>query len=217
MSDVPLEHYDKKPLERGLRDLDWVSRCAFAHQALIAELSRTTTVAPMQLFTLFANDQRARDHLRRIRARIEKLLDRVAGHQEWGVRLRFDPKQARQRTAAEQRKRGLPRTGRGFLALKNAAETRRSAAARRRGRAREELFTELGRDVAAARRRELAGRKRAAVSCSTPRSWSRRREAPDFKRRVSRAAAELRERGIASLLTGPWPAYSFLKEPARAR
>jgi hypothetical protein len=215
--DAPLEHYDKGPLERGLHDLDWVSRCALAHQGVIAELSRSATVAPMQLFTLFASDRRAEEHLRRMRARIEKVLDRVAGHQEWGVRLRFDAKQAQDRADSEQRKRGRPRTGRDFLALKNA---QKHAGQRLLGDAvadGERLFTELGRDVAAARRRELARQEASTGVLLDAAFLVSEREAGAFKRRVSKAAARMRERGIALLLTGPWPAYSFLKEPARAR
>jgi len=215
--DVPLEHYDQKPLERGLRDLDWVSRCALAHQGVMAELSRSSTVAPMKLFTLFASEQRARDHLRRIRPRVEKLLDRVAGHQEWGVRLRFDAKKMRDRLDARSRKRGGPQTGRGFLALKHAqkhASERLVVDAVADG---ERLFSELGREVADARRRPLAQKEASSGVLLDAAFLVRATAVRDFKRRVTSAAERLRERGIAVALTGPWPAYSFLKEPARAR
>ena len=46
----------------------------------------------MKLFTIFNNDARALEHLRPATAdRIARLLKRVGGHHEWGVRVVVDP------------------------------------------------------------------------------------------------------------------------------
>ena len=58
---VPLDVYGTDALEPRLRDLDWVSQAAVAHDAVVDHLSRGrgTTVIPMKLFTMFSSIDRA--------------------------------------------------------------------------------------------------------------------------------------------------------------
>ena len=85
------------PLETHLRDLEWVAACATAHEAVVEFAARGATTVPLKLLTLFNGDDRAVAHIRRLRPTIERVLDRVAGRQEWGVRVRLDEVAARRR------------------------------------------------------------------------------------------------------------------------
>src|SRR5262245_19079246 len=53
VAEAPLARYGEDAIERGLQDLDWVSACAVAHEAVLRHFSRRLTTVPMRLFTLF--------------------------------------------------------------------------------------------------------------------------------------------------------------------
>ena len=82
--------YGEDAINRGLSDLNWVSRAAVAHEAVIEAFIAAPAVLPMKLFTIFASDDRAREHMRRDARRIDALIRRVANHQEWGLRVVLD-------------------------------------------------------------------------------------------------------------------------------
>ena len=87
-------------------------------------------VLPMKLFTIFTNDARALEHLRRERSRIAGLLKRVGGHHEWGVRVVLDPRvPAAGETAHGRGASAAP--GVAYLALKKAQRDAASELAQR--------------------------------------------------------------------------------------
>src|SRR3954462_12518378 len=90
VADAPLDRYSADAINRGLADLDWVSRAAVAHETVVESFIDATAVLPMKLFTLFTSDDRALAHVRGERARIAAAAKRVANHQEWGVRVVLD-------------------------------------------------------------------------------------------------------------------------------
>ena len=82
VADVPIARYSEGAIRKGLSNLEWVSRTAVAHEAVVESFINATAVLPMKLFTMFAGDERALEHLRGDRARIDTLLKRVALHHE---------------------------------------------------------------------------------------------------------------------------------------
>src|SRR5262244_1108927 len=90
VADAPLDQYGEAAIKRGLADLDWVSRAAVAHEAVVEAFGGATAVLPMKLFTIFMGDERVRAHVRHDRQRIAAMVKRVANHQEWGVRVTLD-------------------------------------------------------------------------------------------------------------------------------
>src|SRR4029077_9340735 len=89
VSDVPLEVYGPSRLEPQLRDLDWVSSIAVAHEAVVEHFSRSrgATVVPMTLFTMFSSIEKALDDVAGRRGPLDRVLRRIAGCEEWGVRV----------------------------------------------------------------------------------------------------------------------------------
>jgi len=75
-ANAPLERYGEKPIERGLRDLAWVSSVAVPHEAVVEHVARNGTVVPMKLFTLFRSDARALEHVAKRRKRIDRVVER---------------------------------------------------------------------------------------------------------------------------------------------
>jgi hypothetical protein len=119
-----LDHFGERSLANHLSDLDWVSRAAVAHEAVIASfMPQSDAVVPMKLFTLFTNDARALEELRAGWTRVERVIRRLAKRDEWGVRLVFDESRAPADDSA-----AAVESGRGYLLAKRRQQA--TAAAR---------------------------------------------------------------------------------------
>jgi hypothetical protein len=211
--DAPLDRYGEAALERGLRDLDWVSACAVAHDAVVEHVGRVGTVVPMRLFTLFASDARALAHVARERRRIERAAARVAGRAEWVARVVLDEARARARRRAP----GRAGAGRGtaFLLRKKGEREALGRAAASAQAAAERLYETLAGRAADARRRPPlrapGGGRHLLLDAAflVP-----RRGAAAFRAAARRAGAPLGKAGCEVTVTGPWPPYSFVDDNA---
>ena len=210
VADAPLSRYGRAQIETGLRDLDWVSRCAVAHEAVVEHVARTgTAVVPMKMFTLFAADARAVAHVARLRKKIDGLIRLVSGRQEWGLRVTLDERRALARGSGAGN--GAPTSGTAFLLQKKAEK---DAAQRLQARAREEadgLFDHLAGHAEAARRRAPAadtpGRLLLEAAFLVPVARARA-----FRAETARRARVLAPDGYDLSLSGPWPPYSFVTD-----
>jgi len=210
VSDAPLERYGSEPIERNLRDLGWVSSCAVAHERVIEHFARHGTVIPMKLFTLFANENRAVEHVRRSLKQVRRLLDRVADRQEWGVRLRLDERRGLSQRLARHGTPGRATGGTAFLVRKQRerrAVQKMASDARVAGN---RLYSDLARRADDARRQTptQAGTGVSVVLDAAFLVPIRRANA--FRAAVKKAAGALDDRGLDLTLTGPWPAYNFV-------
>jgi len=204
VADAPLSRYGETAIRRGLSNLTWVSRAAWAHEAVVEHFIDMPAVLPMKLFTLFTSDDRALVHLRGNWRRIESTVKRLTDHHEWGVRVVLGAAPL-VRTAA------AAGSGASYLKQKRA---QRDAVVERVRRARAnvtQLYHRLARQSGAARRRSAADLPArggpvlldAAFLVSRPRSRS-------FTRIVARESRALARHGYALTVTGPWPPYSFV-------
>jgi hypothetical protein len=219
-ADAPLALFGEAVLERGLRDLQWVSARALPHEAMVEHAARGGPVLPMRLFTLFRGDERALAHVRGERRRIDRVLERVAGREEWGARVLLDERRAlvaaRARAAKEAgkaaRAAGGNRASAGlsFLTRKKAEQELAARLLATARAAADALFDELSARSDDARRRppppgEVG--KRALldgaflVKASKGRAWNVA---------AARRAKSLAALGLVLEVTGPWPPYNFL-------
>jgi hypothetical protein len=211
-ADAPLARYGADPIERGLHDLNWVSACAMGHEGVVEHFARRATVVPMKLFTLFASDERAIAHVRRTRRRLDRLIARVGGRQEWGVRLMLD-----ENRALKARARGGPRsgnTGTGFL-LRKKQETEavhhlRLGAVAEGNR----LFQRLARQADDARRQTPAQSGAGLRVLLDAAFLVRTARAAAFRTATVKLGRQLAGSGYHLTLSGPWPPYTFVAEPA---
>src|SRR5437868_2969038 len=58
VADVPLARYGTEAINQRLGDLDWVSRVAVAHEAVVESFAKADGLLPMKLFTIFESDER---------------------------------------------------------------------------------------------------------------------------------------------------------------
>lgn len=211
VADAPLDRYGEAAIKRGLGDLDWVARLAVAHEAVVESFPTASAVLPMKLFTIFANDDRALEHIVRDRARVHRLLAQVIDHQEWGVRIAID----RSGTALGSGGRNVrpARSGADYLEQKKA---QRKAARELSTRAREiatDLYTALAEESRATRRRTAnqlpIGNGPLLLDAAF---LVGRRKSARFRQKVARRARELAPQGYRVSLSGPWPPYSFMQD-----
>ena len=213
-ADAPLDRYGEKPIEKGLQDLNWVSSCAMPHEAIVEHLSKAGTVLPMKLFTLFNSDARALEHIARQRRRIDKVVERIEGREEWGLRVTLDELSALDRAMTEAQSAAPGSSGAAFLLRKKkqqdaARELLNNARSRADG-----LFEELSARADDARRRppppgEIG--KRVLLDAAF---LLRRAKAKPFQAAVRAQAKKLGDLGYQLTLTGPWPPYNFVVDPA---
>ncbi len=207
-AEVPLDIYGPAHLSSRLRDLDWVSEVAFAHEAVVEHFSRArgAVVVPMKLFTMFSSLDKAIADTAAGKAAIERAMRHIAGSEEWGVRITRRPGVA-VRSSGKATSRV---TGAAFLAAKKEA---RDASARVRAAslaAADEAFKRLTRyakDSQQRPRRQEPGTNPPILEAAfLVTAGSRAR----FKAEVKRQSALCKSAGADMTLTGPWPAYNFI-------
>jgi len=212
VSTAPLRRYNESAINRGLSNIDWVSRAAVAHEAVVEHFIDATAVLPMKLFTIFTSDERAIEHVRAERRRIAAVVKRVANHQEWGVRVVIDRERA---AAAAPKKKTAPagRSGIAYLAQKKA---QRDSAKELAANARETVAALYDRLAAKSRlaKRRLASELPAQggpllldAAFLVPRARS-----ASFEALASREARGLARHGYGLTFSGPWPPYSFVQD-----
>jgi len=210
VSTAPLRRYNESAINRGLSNIDWVSRAAVAHEAVVEHFIDATAVLPMKLFTIFTSDDRALEYLRGERTRLMATARRVANQQEWGVRVLLDRDRAARATRTQRSDRAA--TGIAYLAAKKA---HRDATTELTVRAHDTvagLFDRLAAQARDARRRaasELPAQGSLLLDAAflVPRG-----KAASFRALAARESRALAPSGYAISLTGPWPPYTFVKE-----
>jgi hypothetical protein len=206
---VPLGTYGSVPLESALRDIDWVAEVAVAHEAVVDHFARQprTTVVPMKLFTMFSSLDRAIEVMHPRLRETQAIVRRIAGCEEWGVRLTRTPAPAASRTRSAVVDR--PSSGIAFLAAKKEARDTAREAAAALAAAADRAFSTLAAIAKDARRRDDAPAGVAPPLLDAAFLVPAARRAR-FKAAVRRLDASSRNAGADLTLTGPWPAYNFV-------
>ncbi len=124
VSTVPERVYGETALEEGLRQIEWVAPRALAHEAVVEHFLSAPAVLPMQLFTMFKEDDRALEHVVHDKRRIAAILKRVEHQVEWGLRLSWNPD-----TPGSPARRSAPRSGADYLERKREQRDLRAGAA----------------------------------------------------------------------------------------
>lgn len=208
VSRVPLETYGPTHLEPRLRDLDWVSAMAVAHEAVVEHFARrrAATVIPMKLFTLFSSIDKALDDLGGRRADIERVMRRIAGCEEWGVRVTRTPGAAPAAAGGN----GRPASGAAFLIARkqarDAAAAGRAASAERA----DEAYERLRRRAKDGRRRDRATEPGTNPPILDAAFLVPSSKLASFKTEARRQAAAVAQSGAEMTISGPWPAYNFV-------
>ena len=206
---VPASHYDEQALAQGLQDLDWVGPRAMAHEAIVEAFLKAPAVLPMQLFSLFTSDERALEHVDRERRRIERILSRIDGQHEWGLRLTWDEKAARE--MVEARATARPVSGAAYLTRKSQLLAVNRAELETARRAANRIFKAVSALATDALRRTSLERAAPGSRLLLDAAFLvPARGASRFRAAVRRVVKEAAGNGVTISLTGPWPPYNFV-------
>jgi hypothetical protein len=207
VSDVPLDRFGEAAINAKLSDLDWVSRAAVAHEAVVESFSNAAAVVPMKLFTIFTDDDRATANFRAQGEVVDAAIKRVRDRIELGVRVTLDGA----RTQARPPRRAS--TGAAYLAGKKSQRDRAVELARHAREVVTDLYDLLATVASDAMRRPASelpikgGPLLLDAAFLVPRTGAAR-----FRKVVERRAKELEPDGYRIALTGPWPPYSFVRD-----
>ena len=214
VSDVEAADYGEPAIAEGLKNLDWVSRRAMGHEAVVERFLGAQALLPMQLFAIFTSDDRALADVARRRRRIDRILERIRGHVEWGLRLTWDEAAARSAIEAAREPasaRGRVPSGAAYLARKrDLLDVNRTQLAEARAQAAKlhRALSRLARDAVRRTSTEQAApgsRLLLDAAYLVP-----ARNGAAFRGVLRQGARALRAAGISHALTGPWPAYNFI-------
>ena len=211
-AEVPVSVYGENVLNANIRDLEWVSAVAVGHEAVIEHFARLrrATVAPMKLLTLFSSEEKARDELRRRRRELDSAIRRIAGCEEWGVRVFASPSGAPERTGSASAPASRPTSGTAFLAARKAARDAEKEGRARALAAADGVFESLAGFARAAKQRPRSSEPGTNPPLLDGAFLVPASSRAGFKRAARRQAAVCAAAGARLTLTGPWPAYNFV-------
>ena len=208
-ADVPLDVYGPAALERHLRDLDWVSRAAVAHEAVVEHFSRIRgmVVVPAKLLTMFTTVDKTVADVAARRAALSRVMKRIAGCEEWGVRI------FRTTPAATAASTERPSSGAAFLTARKAARDAVVDARLRAAGVADTAYQRLAkqsRDAVQRERRQEPGTNPPILDSAFLVPVAKRAA---FKKEARTQRESCVEAGLELALTGPWPAYNFIGNP----
>lgn len=211
VSPVSLDEFGEDALRRNLEDLRWLESTARAHHAVVDAAASHAVTVPLGLATVYRGEDRARSALRDRRAEFTRVLDRITGRTEWGVKV-----YAHLAEAAAEPAEPAPADARpGTAYLRRRSAQRHTEEERRR-----EILTVADRidaelcGLAATRRLH----RPQDPELSGERGWMILNAAylvdddlaDEFRMSVARLAGTRPE--VRLRLTGPWAPYSFATE-----
>jgi hypothetical protein len=213
VSEVPLETYGPDALDRALADLPWVAQIALAHEHVVEHFARQrgSTAVPMKLFTMFSSADRALDETRLRSRQIAVIVKRIAGCEEWGVRITRRPPRATRPVASAAR----AESGAAFLSAKKKTRDTARDAVRAAAESAQAAYDALAAIAREASRRDDVPQGAAAPPLLDAAFLVPVGQRARFKAAAKRLAARSAAAGTELTITGPWPAYNFVQPEPR--
>ncbi|WP_083982146.1 GvpL/GvpF family gas vesicle protein [Actinomadura hibisca] len=215
VSTVELAHYGEQALRANLEDLEFLEATARAHHDVVDRAAHAAATAPVRIATIYRDDQRVEEILTRQREQFTRVLDRVAGRSEWGVKVHAHPEayEAAPDPAApdggEQRAGGG--AGTAYLHRRQQQRRQHQNAARHIAEQAQAIHAELADHAVATRQHppqdpRLSGHQGTQILNV---AYLLDDEQADGFAAVAHTIGE-RLPGITVEVTGPWPPYSFI-------
>jgi hypothetical protein len=207
-SHVALADFDEARLREHLADIVWVETTARAHEAVLDEVCRRTTLIPMRMCTVYRTEEGVREMLRRDARALADALAHLEGRREWGVKVFAEPSGARPADAPAPDASGaayMARRRRERDQVEHVAEALEEAAGQIDERLRA-VADEAA--VVPPQRPEASGHPGVMVLNGV--YLVSDVEQDRFHAEVRALQAEYEPMGLEIEPTGPWPAYNFV-------
>ncbi len=194
--------------ERALfDDPDRVAVLALGHNRLLSFIAENVDVAPLRLGSLHTSEHSVQEALAREATTFFAVLDRIAGAQEFAVRVNQDNPAA---CALHAPARNATLNGRDYLRARQGTlvQAREAASATAKSlQALREALAQIGEEslLLPARAGE-AGLNRRLLDMAI---LVKRSATATFAEKIGTLSASLKVAGLTLDVTGPWPAYSF--------
>jgi Gas vesicle synthesis protein GvpL/GvpF len=223
VSRVPLAQFDEDSLRANLGDVAWLEEKARAHEAVLEAALARTAVVPLRLCTVFEGEKQVREMLVREHGVLGDALERLRGRAEWGVKAYADrgavEREALKEAAGEEDEVADMSAGTAYM-------NRRREEARARERVEEIADTWAraihGRLETIATEALLNPLQRPELSGHDGEMFLNGvylvadADASAFRTAVEEMADAFDRRGVEIVITGPWPAYNFVKSSIEA-
>jgi len=211
LSDVDSDVYDSAPLNEHIRDLDWLTPRAAAHQAVNGRLLELLgTVLPLSFGAIYRDDDRVRQMLGDDATERASRLRDLEGRAEWVLTLTRDAAAPADedeiRTLDAQIATSAP--GRAFLLEKRRSSTIARTLERHDAEAADEAMAAMDEVAEKSYREAVASAGTDVVVLRASILVPRAREKA-VAGAIERAESVLAERGYRLRASGPWPAYRF--------
>jgi len=211
VSDVDQREYDSTPLNERVRELEWLTPRAAAHQAVNGRLLELLgAVLPRSFGSIHGNEERMRAVLRDDAPALASRLHELAGRAEWVLTLTRDaaaqPDDEDVRALDQEIAGSAP--GRAFLLEKRRTTVASRSIERRDAAAADEALRAVG-DVAERSYREPVAQSGTDVIVLRASLLVPRARESDLADAVVRAEGQLGALGYRMRASGPWPAYRF--------
>ena len=207
---VSLDEFGEEPLHANLNDREWLERTARAHEDVLERALAAAPVIPFRLCTVYRGRDQVLDLLSNRGAAFARLLDRLRGTVEVGVKVYLD--RARFLEAAGATPAPASPSGREYMLRRQRERTvdeerERFKAECARSSHERLASVALAAEANAPQPPEVSGRTDEMVL-----NGAYLVEAADGA--LAEAVAELERaygpRGVSYELTGPWPPYNFV-------
>lgn len=212
VQDVPATAFTEEALRQRLADRGELERCARSHHQVVASAAAHADTLPLPLATLYHSEESLSEAVRERAGRFSAALDRVAGREEWGVKVYTAATPAPPDTSAGSPPAGPPPAASGRAYLDRVRDRRRAREqAQDTALQRADRIEAALRDVTVAVRRlrthgpETTGRHRTQllnVACLLPRGEHAALTATVEGLRLTEQ--------VDIDVTGPWVPYSFV-------
>jgi hypothetical protein len=206
--------FSQPVIDARSKDVEWLGRIGYRHQAVMTSLMRGGTVIPLRAFTLFANESSLRNHLLQESKKFSTILDRLDGKQEWTLRIEFDPERWSEALvrrvdslrAIAGEMQGAPE-GKAYLLRKKLDEEKKKASRDAEqqvvGEVEGAVMKKLACDTVAESRLQRGGAfPQINVLLNRDEESGLQELRDDLTRRYEAD-------GVTLALTGPWPPYTF--------
>ncbi|CAM5582649.1 MULTISPECIES: GvpL/GvpF family gas vesicle protein [Streptomyces] len=213
VSTVPEHEFTEEALRANLEDLDWLTATARAHQQVIDALTAVTSPLPLRLATVFRDDSGVRSMIEAREEELRRVLDRLAGRVEWGVKVYVEKPPESSDDSRAGRPPAKAASGRDYLRRRRDQTRAHDDVWQRASAFSDRLHATLS---AFAEDSRMHAPQNAALSGATGQNVLNaaylvpRADSEEFVELVDREKDDVP--GIRVELTGPWAAYSFAGE-----
>jgi hypothetical protein len=211
-SPVSLDEFGEAGLRESLEDLDRLETLARAHERVLDQALRISTVVPFPICTVYAGAERVREMLAREREPLAAALRRLRGTAEWAVKVYLAEREDSWATAP-----AAPASGTDYLARKRTARDAAETARRGLEATVEAVHGRLCERAAGSvllppQDRRLSGHNGQMLLNAA--YLVEDADADFFASLVSAIVCGLRAKRLELALTGPWPPYHFSEAAA---